>query len=217
MVGGARKRRGGKSGRGCKISTSRGVYRNAHTSVEQEGVAGGRVFKGGAARGRAASRGWSRKLGKSTTRVLAEPKGKGSRGHHCVHLARHTCGGASRCVVSSSGHARAWEPARGARGGPLGVESGGKAPRASPSYQTVRDQGGAAVSTALAIRVEVLAGAWSHPQATPARGRLPGERAAALWGKKVGEKRHARARRTKRLEIQGAPLCPPRSQYVWKC
>ena len=31
VVGGARQRRGGKSGRACKISTSRGVYRNAHT------------------------------------------------------------------------------------------------------------------------------------------------------------------------------------------
>ena len=73
------------------------------------------------------------------------------------------------------------------------------------------------MSTTLAIRVEVLAGAWCHPQPTPARESLPGESAAALWGKKVGEKRHARARRTKRLEIQGAPLCPPRSPYVWRC
>ena len=56
-------------------------------------------------------------------------------------------------------------------------------PRSSPPYQAIRDPGGAAVSTALAIRVEVLAGAWSHPQATPARWRLPRECPAALGRK----------------------------------
>ena len=66
-------------------------------------------------------------------------------------------------------------------------------PRSSPPYQTVWDPGGAAVSIALAIRVQVLANMWSHLQATPARGRLPGECPAALLVKRARYARGAKA------------------------